>query len=276
MPAFVQCIGARSPTDWNTTQMRITKLLSLDSAPAQAIVDRAKAISLTMAQRVTPPESFSVGSDMVENGLGQVRPLEVGDILVDEKGGFYKIEAAAEDIYKVTGDIALMQEAVYAFTARGLRVAQTDDGFAVVAIPQFKQLLESVGLIVTEATEPFTPVPLPRHASGCCCGGHGHHHHEGGCGCGGHGHHHHHEDGEGCCCGHHHEDGECGCGGHGHQHHHEEGEGCCCGHHHEEEGCGCGGHGHHHHHEEGEGCCCGHHDHDHDGACGCRGQNAKE
>ena len=122
--------------------MRITKLLSLDSAPAQAIVDRAKAISLTMAQRVTPPESFSVGSDMVENGLGQVRPLEVGDILVDEKGGFYKIEAAAEDIYKVTGDIALMQEAVYAFTARGLRVAQTDDGFAVVAIPQFKQLLE--------------------------------------------------------------------------------------------------------------------------------------
>ena len=262
MPAFVQCIGARSPTDWNTTQMRITKLLSLDSAPAQAIVDRAKAISLTMAQRVTPPESFSVGSDMVENGLGQVRPLEVGDILVDEKGGFYKIEAAAEDIYKVTGDIALMQEAVYAFTARGLRVAQTDDGFAVVAIPQFKQLLESVGLIVTEATEPFTPVPLPRHAGGCCCGGHGHHHH--------------HEDGEGCCCGHHHEDGECGCGGHGHQHHHEEGEGCCCGHHHEEEGCGCGGHGHHHHHEEGEGCCCGHHDHDHDGACGCRGQNAKE
>ena len=90
--------------------MRITKLLSLDSAPAQAIVDRAKAISLTMAQRVTPPESFSVGSDMVENGLGQVRPLEVGDILVDEKGGFYKIEAAAEDIYKVTGDIALMQD----------------------------------------------------------------------------------------------------------------------------------------------------------------------
>ena len=254
--------------------MRITKLLSLDSAPAQAIIDRAKPITLTMTERISLPSAFTVEGATVENALGDVRPLEVGDILIDEKGGFYRIEAGAEDILKVTGDVALMQEAVYAFASRGLRVAQTEDGFAVVAIPQLKSLLENVGLTVTESHEPFTPIPLPRHAGGCCCGGHGH---GGGCGCGGHGHdhdeeecgcgcggHHHHHDEDGCCCGHahDHESGECGCGGH---HHHDE-DGCCCGHdHHDEDGCcghdhdhehgecGCGGH---HHHEEG-GCCCG-------------------
>ena len=208
--------------------MRITKLLSLDSAPAQAIIDRAKPITLTMTERISLPSAFTVEGTTVENALGDVRPLEVGDILIDEKGGFYRVEAGAEDILKVTGDVALMQEAVYAFASRGLRVAQTEDGFAVVAIPQLKSLLENVGLTVTESHEPFTPIPLPRHAGGCCCGGHGHgdgdHEHEHGeCGCGGH----HHHDDDGCCCGHDHdhEHGECGCGGH---HHHEEG-GCCCG-----------------------------------------------
>lgn len=241
--------------------MRITKLLSLDSAPAQTIIDRARGITLTMAERIAIPPTFTVDGETLENALGDVRPLEVNDILIDEKGGFYKVQAASEDILKVTGDIALMQEAVYAFSARGLRVAQTDDGFAVVAIPQLKQLLENVGLTVTESNEPFVPVPLPRHAGGCCCGGHGH---GGGCGCGGH----HHGDDEGCGCGHDHdhEHGSCGCGGH---HHHDEGEGCCCGHDHDHEhgSCGCGGH--HHHHDEGKGCCCGHdHDYEH-GSCGC-------
>lgn len=227
--------------------MRITKLLSLDSAPAQAIIDRAKPITLTMTERISLPSAFTVEGTTVENALGDVRPLEVGDILIDEKGGFYRVEAGAEDILKVTGDVALMQEAVYAFASRGLRVAQTEDGFAVVAIPQLKSLLENVGLTVTESHEPFTPIPLPRHAGGCCCGGHGH---GDGCGCGGH---HHHHDDDCCCCGHDHghESGECGCGGH---HHHDD-DGCCCGHDHDHEHgeCGCGGH---HHHEEG-GCCCG-------------------
>ncbi len=256
---------------WILKNMRITKLLSTDSAPAQALVDRALPIELTMVERIRLPETFQVQGSTVENALGEVRPLEVGDILVDEKGGFYKIEAAVESILKVTGDVDLMQEAVYALMARGLRVAQTKDGFAVVALPQFKEMLESVGLTVTPAQEAFEPLPLPRHTGhgGCCCGGHGHHHGEGECGCGGHGHHH----GEGeCGCGghgHHHGEGECGCGGHGH--HHGEGE-CGCGghgHQHGEGECGCGGHGHQH--GEGE-CGCGGHGHQHgEGECGCGG-----
>lgn len=253
--------------------MKITKLLSTDSAPAQALINRAKGIELTMVERVRLPETFNVGGESVENALGQVRPLEVGDILVDEAGGFYKIEAAPEAVLKVTGDVALMQEAVYAFMARGLRVAQTEDGFAVVALPQFKEMLEGVGLTVAEVEEPFEPLPLPRHTGGCCCGGHGHHHHDDECGCGCGGHHHHDEDECGCGCGghHHHDEDECGCGCGGHHHHHDEEE-CTCGcgghHHHDEDECTCGCGGHDHKHEEGE-CCCGGHDHKHEGECCC-------
>ena len=167
--------------------MRITKLLSLDSQPAKPILDRAAPIELTFIERHELPATFKVNGAEIENGLGEVRPLEVGDVLVDENGGFYKIEAPVETIFKVTGDLNLMQEAVYALTARGVRVAQTEDGFAVAGIDQYKVMLESVGLTVTAADEPFTPVPLPRRSHGGCgcgCGEH-HHHEEGSCGCGG-------------------------------------------------------------------------------------------
>lgn len=252
--------------------MRITKLLSLDSEPAKPILDRATPIALTFIERIKLPSAFVVGDQTIENALGEVRPLEVGDVLVDENGGFYKIEAPVEKIFKVTGDLNLMQEAVYALTARGVRVAQTEDGFAVAGIEQYKAMLESVGLTVTAADEPFMPVPLPRphHGGcGCGCGGHHHHHGDGECGCGCGGHHHHDDEGCGCGCGgHHHDDEECGCGCGGHHHHDDEECGCGCGghHHHDDEecGCGCGGHHHHddkecgcggHHHAEGE-CCC--------------------
>ena len=249
--------------------MRITKLLTADSQPAKPILDRAAPIELTFVQRHQLPATFEVNGQTIENGLGEVRPLEVGDVLVDEKGGFYKVEAPVETIYKVTGDLNLMQEAVYALTARGVRVAQTEDGFAVAGIEQYKVMLESVGLTVTAADEPFTPVPLPRmHGGGCGCGGH-HHHDEGTCGCGC-GHHHHHDDEDSCGCGcgsHHHEEESCGCGC-GSHHHEEDSCGCGCGsHHHEEESCGCGC-GSHHHEEESCGCGCGSHHHEED-SCGC-------
>ena len=243
--------------------MKITKLLSLESVPAPTLLARADKIVLTFDQRVQAPATFTtVAGAELENALGETRPLEVDDVLVDERGRFYVVKAGVETILKVTGDMDLMQQAVYALTARGIRVAQAEGGFALPLNDQLKSLLENVGLTVTPAEAPFEPVPLPRHHGGCgcgCgCGGHHHHHHDGECGCG---HHHHdHEEGE-CCCGHHHDgDEECGCGHHHHDH--EEGE-CCCGHHHGEgEECGCGHH--HHDHEEGE-CCCGHdHHHEHE------------
>ena len=66
--------------------MRITKLLSLDSEPAKPILDRAKPIALAFLERIKLPETFVVGDQTIENALGEVRPLEVGDVLVDENG----------------------------------------------------------------------------------------------------------------------------------------------------------------------------------------------
>ena len=182
--------------------MKITKLLLPESQPAHALLVRAKKVVLTYAQRVKTPAEFSVDGVTYENALGDVPPLEVGDVLVDEKGSFLVVEAAPDEIMKVSGDHELMQEAVYAFTARGIRVAPTEDGFAIMANDTFRSMLENVGLKTETVTEPFVPVALPQpHHGGC------------GCGCGG-------DEECGCGCGHHHHDDECGCGcGH---HHHEE------------------------------------------------------
>ena len=259
--------------------MKITKLLLPESQPAHALLVRAKKVVLTYAQRVKTPAEFSVDGVTYENALGDVPPLEVGDVLVDEKGSFLVVEAAPDEIMKVSGDHELMQEAVYAFTARGIRVAPTEDGFAIMANDTFRSMLENVGLKTETVTEPFVPVALPQpHHGGCGCGcggdeecgcGCGHHHHDDECGCGC-GHHHHEEDT--CGCGHHHHDEDtCGCDHHHHEedtcgcgHHHHDEDACSCGHHHhEEDTCGCG----HHHHDE-DACSCGHHHHDED-ACGC-------
>lgn len=211
--------------------MKITKLLSPESRPAQTLLARAKKVVLTYADRVKTPAQFMIDGEAYENALGEVRPLEVDDVLVDEKGAMYVVAAAEDKVMHVTGDHELMQEAVYAFVARGIRVAKTDDGFAVIDNATFRQMLEGVGLHCTVVDEPFVPVPLPRpHAGGC------------GCGCGHH--HHHHDEGCGCCGGD--DDDECSCGCHDHEHHHhDEEEGCAC---------GCGDH----HHEHGENCGCGH------------------
>ena len=231
--------------------MKITKLLLPESQPAHALLVRAKKVVLTYAQRVKTPAEFSVDGVTYENALGDVPPLEVGDVLVDEKGSFLVVEAAPDEIMKVSGDHELMQEAVYAFTARGIRVAPTEDGFAIMANDTFRSMLENVGLKTETVTEPFVPVALPQpHHGGCGCGCGGDE--ECGCGCG-----HNHNEEDTCGCGHHHHDEDtCGCG-----HHHHDEDTCGCGHHHhDEDACGCG---QHHHDEDSCGCGCGH-DHKHE------------
>lgn len=263
-------------------QMKITKILPSEATPAKAILDRAHHIALTSQERADLPSSLIIDNVTVEVDIAQKRALEVGDVMLDEAGHFYVVDAAPETVLMIKGEDDFVAEAAVALLNRGIRVAQVENGFAIARDEELLKMLTDAGLEFEEAQMPFDPIKLPKRGHGCCCGGHhhehgegcgcGHHHHEHGegCGCGGeHHHHHHHEEGECCCGGHHdHEHGEgCGCGGehHHHHHHHEEGE-CCCGGHHDHEhgeGCGCGGeHHHHHHHEEGQ-CCCGdHHAHD--------------
>ena len=272
----------------------LTKLLPANAAPAQTLLDKAHALPLTSAQRAELPQVIHTPEGEVELGVpaDQLRPVEVNDVFVDEKGGFWAVRPAVEKVLNVTGDVNVLREAAGALVNRGVRIAQIEDGFAVLPLPNLAKMLQMVGLEVTEAESPFDPIQFKAAQGGCGCGchddedscgcGHHHHHHDhdGECCCGGHGHEHKHGEGE-CCCGHDHhehdhEEGECCCGGHGHEHKHGEGE-CCCGHdHHEhdhEEGeCCCGGHDHEHKHGEGE-CCCGGHGHEHkhgegEGCCG--------
>lgn len=241
--------------------MKITKILASEATPAKAILNRAQHVALTSLERDNLPAQVIVNGVTVETEVSDKRPLEVGDVLLDDAGHFYVVDAAPESVLMIKGDEEFAAEAAVALLNRGIRVAQVENGFAIAKDKALQQLLTDAGLEFEEVMMPFDPIKLPKrhHGGGCCCGGHHHHEHGEGCGC--HGGHHHHDEGEGCCCGHHdHEHYEgCACGGEHHHHHHEDGE-CCCGHHDHEEGCECGGE-HHHHHEDG--CCCGHH-HDHD------------
>lgn len=241
--------------------MKITKILASEATPAKAILNRAQHVALTSLERDNLPAQVIVNGVTVETEVSDKRPLEVGDVLLDDAGHFYVVDAAPESVLMIKGDEEFAAEAAVALLNRGIRVAQVENGFAIAKDEALQQLLTDAGLEFEEVMMPFDPIKLPKrhHGGGCCCGGHHHHEHGEGCGC--HGGHHHHDEGEGCCCGHHdHEHSEgCACGGEHHHHHHEDGE-CCCGHHDHEEGCEFGGE-HHHHHEDG--CCCGHH-HDHD------------
>lgn len=241
--------------------MKITKILASEATPAKAILNRAQHVALTSLERDNLPAQVIVNGVTVETEVSDKRPLEVGDVLLDDAGHFYVVDAAPESVLMIKGDEEFAAEAAVALLNRGIRVAQVENGFAIAKDEALQQLLTDAGLEFEEVMMPFDPIKLPKrhHGGGCCCGGHHHHEHGEGCGC--HGGHHHHDEGEECCCGHHdHEHSEgCACGGEHHHHHHEDGE-CCCGHHDHEEGCECGGE-HHHHHEDG--CCCAHH-HDHD------------
>lgn len=240
--------------------MKITKILASEATPAKAILNRAQHVALTSLERDNLPAQVIVNGVTVETEVSDKRPLEVGDVLLDDASHFYVVDAAPESVLMIKGDEEFAAEAAVALLNRGIRVAQVENGFAIAKDEALQQLLTDAGLEFEEVMMPFDPIKLPKrhHGGGCCCGGHHHHEHGEGCGC--HGGHHHHDEGEGCRCGHHdHEHSEgCACGGEHHHHHHEDGE-CCCGHHDHEEGCECGGE-HHHHHEDG--CCCGHHDHD--------------
>lgn len=211
--------------------MKITKILASEATPAKAILNRAQHVALTSLERDNLPAQVIVNGVTVETEVSDKRPLEVGDVLLDDAGHFYVVDAAPESVLMIKGDEEFAAEAAVALLNRGIRVAQVENGFAIAKDKALQQLLTDAGLEFEEVMMPFDPIKLPKrhHGGGCCCGGH-----------------HHHEHGEGCGC-------------HGGHHHHDEGE-CCCGHHDHEEGCECGGE-HHHHHEDG--CCCGHH-HDHD------------
>ena len=199
----------------------LTKLLPQGAAPAKIILEKAHHLVLTSAERAECPKTLKTEAGEVTVAVAEMRPLEVGDVFVDETGAFWVVRPGVEKVLHVTGDVDVMREAVAALVNRGVRVAQAPDGFAVLPLPNLAQMLGMVGLTTTEVDAEFDPIQFVH----CCGHDHGHDHEEGCC-CG---HDHDHKHGEGCGCGHHHHhdhEGECCCG-HDHGHDHE--KGCCCG-----------------------------------------------
>ena len=169
-----------------------TKLLPPGAAPAHALLEKAGRLVLNSVQRAGCPATVSTESGEVTVDVKDMRPLEVGDVFLDDKGGFWVVAPATEKVLQVTGDVDVMREAAGALINRGVRVMASGEGFAVLPLPNLGKMLEMVGLTVEEIEAPFDPIQFV--AAGGCCGGHGHGHGDG------HGH------GEGhCCCGGHHE-----------------------------------------------------------------------
>ena len=145
----------------------LTKLLPANAAPAQTLLDKAHALPLTSAQRAELPQVIHTPEGEVELGVpaDQLRPVEVNDVFVDEKGGFWAVRPAVEKVLNVTGDVNVLREAAGALVNRGVRIAQIDDGFAVLPLPNLAKMLQMVGLEVTEAESPFDPIQFMRKAN---------------------------------------------------------------------------------------------------------------
>ena len=100
----------------------LTKLLPANAAPAQTLLDKAHALPLTSAQRAELPQVIHTPEGEVELGVpaDQLRPVEVNDVFVDEKGGFWAVRPAVEKVLNVTGDVNVLREAAGALVRVGL------------------------------------------------------------------------------------------------------------------------------------------------------------
>ena len=104
--------------------MKITKILPAQATPAKAILSRAKHVALTSAERAKLPSVVTVDGAAVETDIKDVRPLEVGEVLLDEAGHFYVVEAAPETVLIIKGDEEFAAEAAVAL--RRLEQSEVD------------------------------------------------------------------------------------------------------------------------------------------------------
>ena len=126
--------------------MKITKILASEATPAKAILNRAQHVALTSAQRKNLPDAIELDGQSIEVSVADKRALSVGDVLLDESGHFYVIDAAPENILIIKGDEEFAAEAAVALLNRGIEVAQVEGGFAIAKDEQLQQLLTDAGL----------------------------------------------------------------------------------------------------------------------------------
>lgn len=178
----------------------LTKLLPASARPAAPLLARARKLPLAAAERARLPNHIDVPGAHLHHHLAGHRPLEVGDLLLDESGGLWVVEAAPELVLDIHGPTDALLAAAWALGRADVRAAVTDNGLRVLPEARLAAQLRERGLDVSETTAPFAPERAaaheePGHVHGPACG---------------HDHHHDHGHGEHCAHDHDHE--------HGHRH----------------------------------------------------------
>lgn len=73
-------------------------------ATRQKPLNRAQHVALTNLERDNLPAQVIVNGVTVETEVSDKRPLEVGDVLLDDAGHFYVVDAAPESVLMIKGD----------------------------------------------------------------------------------------------------------------------------------------------------------------------------
>ncbi|HEU4622184.1 MAG TPA: hypothetical protein VFS42_08155 [Burkholderiaceae bacterium] len=158
----------------------LTRLLEPHARPAQILLRRARTLELTSAQREALPPHLEAGDAHLHHSLSGHRPIEVGDVLLDDRGGFWIVNAAPEMIWRVCGPINSLIAAAHVLGHQHIRVSVGESSFDMLPNEAQRAMLELRALHIEDVQAPFTPEPLPVvehehvHHEGC---GHDHHHH---------------------------------------------------------------------------------------------------
>jgi urease accessory protein len=175
-------------SDYPAAMTTLTKLIDPKSRPASVLLKRAQRLELTGIQRQALPDHLNSGGHHLHHTLAGHRPIEVDDVLLDERGGLWVVTAAAEPLWHVAGAMPELHAAIYWLGLRSIRLALHHDGFDLLPESVPRAALESRGLVVTDETATFIPEALaiddhdePGHVHGPDCGhdhahDHGHEH----------------------------------------------------------------------------------------------------
>lgn len=152
------------------------KRLAQNARPAAILLNRAQRQSMTSAERAHPAHEFGHGA------------LEVGDVLVDAKGGFLLIEAAPEAVVVLRGDVEKLLHAALTLGRQHIpaeiATEAKAEGWApyLVVLPgsHVHALTHELGLSAETREAPFVPAPdaikahAHRHHDHHDCAGHAH------------------------------------------------------------------------------------------------------
>lgn len=111
--------------------------------------------------------------DVVMLDLKEPVMLADGDLLVLDTGEYIRIAAVEEPLYDIRAKDPLhLIELAWHLGNRHLTAEIRQDRIFILRDPVIRAMLEGLGAVVVEVTEPFQPMRGAYHGAG----GHGHHH----------------------------------------------------------------------------------------------------